>query len=294
MSETATDGRRIGFVGIGTIGFQLAAGLVDSGYAVTAYDVDDEALAAFEAVGGEVAPDARSVGTSCDRVHLVVANDEQAEAAVLGDDGVFAGFEAAASDSSLLVVHSTLVPTTALTFADRAPAGVDVIDAPVSGTHGDSARRGEVTLMLGGDPAVIDRHREVLEALSAHRFHLGPLGAGLATKLANNAIHHAAEVATLEALDVGREFGVDEDRLLDALRASSGNTYFAQNYEYFTDGVFEHYPEDPYAFVYNIRKNLRQGLALADHVDVDVPLMGHVSQECPRWFRRLADRADSG
>lgn len=287
---THSSGGRIGVIGIGTIGFPIAERLVRSGYPVTAYDVREEAMEAFVDVGGDRAPDPRTVGERCDDVHVVVANDDQAEAVVYGDDGLFAGFEAAGTDAErTLVVHSTLVPGTVVGFAEAAPDGVAVVDAPVSNTQGDNLIEGRITVMLGGDEAAIERYRPVLETIATEIKYIGPVGAALATKLANNAIHHAAEVATFEALELATSYGVPEERFLEVIRSSSGNTYFAQNYDYFTRDVLLKQPDNPRWFAYNIRKNLKQALELADHVDEDVPLIGLVSQECPRWFKEIAD-----
>lgn len=281
---------RIGVVGIGTIGFQLAENLVRSGYPVTAYDVRDEVLEEFVDVGGDRAASCREIGEACRSVHVVVATDEQAKDVVYGDEGVFAGFEASDSDAEkLLVVHSTLVPDTVVDFAENAPDGVTVVDGPVSSTNGDNVREGKITIMFGGDEDIIGQYGSLWDVLAKETKHLGPVGAGLAMKLTNNAIHHAVEVATFEALEIGTEYGIDQDQFLDVIRSSSGNTYFAQNFEYFTRDVLLKQPDDPHWFAYNIRKNLMQALELSDTVDVDAPLIGHVSQAAPRWFKQLAD-----
>lgn len=282
----------VGFVGIGTIGFQIAENLVTSDVPVVAFDVREEALEEFEAVGGETAADCREVGERCPSVHVVVANDAQAKDVAYGagdDDGLFEGFRANDAEETLVVVHSTLVPDTVVELSENAPEGVTVVDAPVSNTDGDNPRTGGLTVMLGGDTDVLEGYRPVWDTIAAEVMHLGPLGSGLAAKLVNNAIHHSAEVATFEALQLGAEYGIDEEKLLEVFRNSSGNTYFVQNFEYFTRDVLLEQPDNPRWFAYNVRKNLTQVLKLSDTVDVDVPLMGHVSQEAPRWFKEIAD-----
>lgn len=288
MADKESEHGQIGLVGLGSMGFALAENLLASGYSVTGFDVRDEPLHALESIGGTSAADPKSLATACRSVHVIVSNDEQAESVVYGERGIFAGFEnSGLATEQLLVVHSTLIPSTVVDFAENAPENVTVLDAAISASK--SPASGDITLMIGGDLDSVEWYKPVLEVLSGKMFLLGSVGSGVAAKLVNNVVHHTAEVATLEALKIGTQYGIDREKLLAVFVASSGNTEFAQNYDYYTQEILKAYPAGPAAFSGNIRKNLSQALKLAYDLEVDVPVTGHVSQEAPRWFRKLAE-----
>lgn len=286
MYDEPVDGEPIGFIGLGDMGFPISQCIREAGFPVGAFDVQDEVLEAFEAAGGTAQESPAAVARASRGVHVIVVSDEQAESVVYGDDGVFAGFEA--SDGGILVVHSTLRPETVEEFAENAPAGVTVIDAAMSGGS-ERAEIGDLAIMVGGDDDAVEYYRPVLEPIAREIFHLGRTGAGLAAKLANNLAYHVTMAGTLEAIELGEAYGVDEDDLLAVFEQATGDSYFVRNYDFFTRGYLETHPAGPYAMARNSKKNLKQAMDLGEDVGTALPMAGLTSQLLPESYEEIAD-----
>lgn len=287
MLDTPLEGATIGFVGVGQMGLPMAKNVIEAGFPLVACDVREEAVAAVEAAGGEGAATPAAVAERCLGVHVMVVDDEQVDAVVRGEEGVFEGFRRR-EEGGVVVVHSTVVPETVVALAEDAPEGVAVLDVAVSGGQ-PRAETGELTLMVGGDGAVLDAYRPVLASLSRDIYQLGPVGAGLATKLANNLIFHACEAATMEAIDLGTAYGVSRDDLVDVFETSTGDNYFLRNVDYFTGEYLTTHPAGLHGPARNARKNLSQALELGGSLEVSLPVTGLVSQRVPRVWHDLAD-----
>lgn len=273
------DIQRIGFVGIGDIGFPIANNLHEAGYEVTVMDVDEDAVERFEALGGASAPTPAAVAERSQAVHVAVVNDEQLLAVLDGPDGILAGFEGRGGAERIVVIHSTVEPSTARAVAEESPPGISIVDVAVSGTR-RRAERGTLSAMVGGEDVTIERYRPVLEHIAGEIHHMGGVGSGLTVKLLNNSILYAAGAATLEAVRAGREAGLDDDRMLEVFTTSSGDTFFGRRYEFFT-GDRARTPAGPTAPIRNSRKTFRQYLALTDELDVEVTMGAVASQRYP-------------
>lgn len=252
-----------------------------------ACDAREEAVSAVEDAGGEGAPTPVAVAERSLGVHVMVVDDDQVNDVVRGEDGVFEGFRRR-EGGVVVVIHSTVVPDTVAALAGDAPEGVAVLDVAVSGGK-PCAETGELTLMVGGDGATLDAYRPALTPLARDVYHLGPVGAGLATKLANNLIFHGCEAATMEAIDVGTEYGVNREALLEVFEASSGDNHFLRNVDYLTGEYLTSHPAGFHGPARNARKNLSQALELAGSMEVSLPVTGLVSQRVPRAWHDLAD-----
>jgi 3-hydroxyisobutyrate dehydrogenase len=286
MFDDPIDGARIGFIGLGDMGFPLSQCIREAGFPVSAFDVREDVLEEFEAAGGTAHESPAAVAAASRGVHVVVVSDDQAEDVVYGDDGIFAGF--AASDGGILVVHSTLRPETVEAFAADAPDGVAVVDAAMSGGS-ERAEIGDLAIMVGGDDDVVEYYRPVLEPIAREVFNLGRTGAGLAAKLANNLAYHVTMAGTLEAIELGEAYGVDEDDLLSVFEQATGDSYFVRNYDFFTRGYLETHPAGPYAMARNSKKNLNQAMDLGDDVGTALPMAGLTSQLLPETYEEIAD-----
>jgi 3-hydroxyisobutyrate dehydrogenase-like beta-hydroxyacid dehydrogenase len=287
MLDTPLDEATIGFVGVGQMGLPMARNVLEAGFPLVACDVREEAVRAVEDAGGEGAATPAAVAERCLGVHVMVVDDDQVTDVVRGEDGVFEGFRRR-EGGGVVVVHSTVVPDTVAVLAADAPEGVAVLDVAVSGGQ-PRAETGELTLMVGGDGATLDAYRPVLDAFGRDVYHLGPVGAGLATKLANNLIFHACEAATMEAIDLGTAYGVDREDLLEVFETSTGDNYFLRNVDYFTGKYLTSHPAGLHGPARNARKNLSQALELGGSMEVPLPVTGLVSQRVPRVWHDLAD-----
>lgn len=212
---------RIGFIGTGNMGRPIASNILAAGFPLTVFDLRREAaeplLRAGAAWGGSV------VGTAAasDMVLACMAQPADAEAVALGPEGALAHMRPGSTFVDL-TTNSPVV--TRRIHAEGQRLGVDVIDAALSGgVLGAASRR--LTIMVGGDPAVLERCRPVLEAASDNVVHCGDIGAGTTTKLVNNMISLAVSSLIGEALILGVKAGVDLEVLVDVISKSSGQTW---------------------------------------------------------------------
>ena len=208
--------RRIGFIGIGNMGWPMAANLVKAGFDVVVCDARPEHAARFATeVGGDAAADAAAAARGADAVITILPTSKHVGQAVeaMGE---------ALAPGALLIDMTSGVPTVTKAIAESlATRGVVVIDAPVSGGV-PRAKSGELAIMLGGDPAAVQRADPVLRAMGNALTHVGPVGAGQAMKALNNLMGAAGFLIGVEALLIGQRFGLDPAQMVDVLNSSTG------------------------------------------------------------------------
>lgn len=212
-----TNDIRAGLIGLGLMGGPVARHLVQAGFPLTCHDIDPEAVARAVEAGARAAPTPAAVAADSDVVLVIVPTNDDARGVVAGE----AGLLSAAAPGSVIVLCSSLTPTTCQELADAGQeGGVAVIDAPMTGGI-RGAENATMTLLVGGDEGALDRARPVLDAISTAVHHLGPIGAGQVGKTVNNLIHWGEIVVITEALALGAKLGVDVARLRPALMDAS-------------------------------------------------------------------------
>lgn len=222
----STTSRAVGFIGLGQMGFGMAANLLKAGHDVLAYDVAAEPLARFVALGGRAARHPAQIGAECQSAMVMVVSGAQVDAVLSGRDGLLDTMT-----GGTVMVCSTIALSELLPLAERARArGVAMIDCPVSGGV-SGATAGTLTLLCGGDLADVEAQRPFLDAVSANVFHLGPLGAGLVGKLANNLIIGIGRLAVGEAFAMAKQAGVPLDRLYHTLRTCTADSWMLRSLE---------------------------------------------------------------
>jgi 3-hydroxyisobutyrate dehydrogenase-like beta-hydroxyacid dehydrogenase len=223
MSSAA---RTVGFVGLGQMGFGMAANLVKAGHDVLAYDVAAEPLARFAARGGRAAANPQQIGAECRSVMVMVVDGRQVDAVLHGPDGLLETMT-----GGTVMVCSTIALADLKAIAERARGrGVTVVDCPVSGGV-TGAAAGTLTLLCGGEAATIEAERPLLAAVGANVVHLGPLGSGLIGKLANNLIIGVGRLAVGEAFAMAKQAGVPLDRLYATLRTCTADSAMLRSLE---------------------------------------------------------------
>jgi len=210
---------RVGFIGLGHIGSDMAKSLAAPPFELTVFDVAPGALSRFEGIA-RLASSASDVGRHSEIVGVCVRDDVQLRAALTGPDGLLEGI----GKRGIILVHSTVRATTIRELARVAcERGVDLIDAAVSRTvHGEAARF--VCSMVGGDPAVMERARPVLEAFSTAIVHAGPLGAGMVIKACNNLTTFIEYTAAHEGFRLAEANGIDPAVLREVMTANGNLT----------------------------------------------------------------------
>ncbi len=232
MEPVAPDAR-IGFIGLGNLGQPMARALLRDGWEVTVADLRSEKIEPCVQDGARAAGSPAELA-ACVVVALAVPDDAAVEEVLRGSDGA-PGLLPALAPDAVVLVHSTILPGTARRLARQAAErGVGLLDAPVSGGP-DRALAGELTVMVGGDAAVMRRAGPVLAAVATDIRHVGPSGAGSAVKLANQLMMFSALAGVHEALDLARAYEVEADTVLAAVATSTGDSWVARNWGFFDD-----------------------------------------------------------
>ncbi len=214
--DSATRPRlRIGVVGLGMIGGGVAVSLVRSGAAVVTHDLRSDAADALAGVPAPLAS-AADVARASEIVLVAVVDAGQARAALAGSDGVLAG----ASKDLVVVLLCTISPDAVRELAALCgQAGVALVDCGV--TPGFAAAEGGTVAMVGGDDDHVERAMPVLERFAKSVVHCGPLGSGMATKIACNVVTYATWRAVHEATALVAGAGVDVSKLAAVLRQAN-------------------------------------------------------------------------
>ena len=219
---------RIGFIGVGSMGSRMARRLQQAGYPLTVCDREPGALRAFETQGTDVAAMPADCAR-CDVVMLMVANDSQVKDAVLGRDGLLPAIDADAPP--LVAVMSTVLPDTIHEIGDALlRRNATLVDAPVSGGVA-GAEAGTLTIMVGGAEASVARVQPMLQAMASTIFHCGELGAGQLTKIVNNMVGVTNLFLVAEAMTLAKRYGLEPQRLMSIMEASSGRTTYTRDWE---------------------------------------------------------------
>lgn len=216
-----TTGPVVGFVGTGTMGAPMAGHVLAAGFELHVHDHAPAAVAPLVAEGAVAAASAAAVGSAAEVVLLSLPGPGEVLDAVTGGSGVLAADPLPAFVIDLSTNAPDTVREVRQACADR---GVELLDAPVSGGV-VAARRGELTVMVGGGAAALEAVRPVIDTFASSVFHVGETGAGTVAKLVNNLLFLGAGVLVQEAYVLGAALGMEPAALHEIVSASSGGTY---------------------------------------------------------------------
>jgi 3-hydroxyisobutyrate dehydrogenase len=212
---------RVGVLGAGSIGGSAAARLASRGVGVASFDIDAERVAALATDGVAAATSARELAEGSEAIFLALPNTPHIEAALAGDDGLRAGLR----EGTLVMLLSTIDPDEARRLGgELAEAGAELLDTPVSGGP-VAARAGELTIMAGGSEEAFARAKPLLDLLSNHLVHVGPLGAGETAKLVNNLMGSVIVLGIAEGVALAAKAGLDVERTIEAIAGASGSSW---------------------------------------------------------------------
>jgi len=210
----------IGIVGLGLLGHAIALRLRQAGHSVIGFDVLPDRVAALEALGGTGAASAAAVARSAEAVCTVLPSLATAESAIVGADGVLDG----AHPGLAVMQMSTISPRLTEALARHVTArGVGFLDCPVSGTS-SMVERGDGIFFVGGERALYERWRPVLESVLARAVLVGTVGQAMTLKLVANLLVALHSAAAAEALTLARKAGLDLGVALDVLNSSAASS----------------------------------------------------------------------
>ena len=213
------DKQTVGFIGVGNMGWPMAACLVKAGFPVLINDSRREVANNFVQQIGGIAPDSlRELAAGSDVIVTMLPTSVIVERVLSGgDDNIFAGVK----PGTIIIEMSSGVPSVTQELAGKVAAlGGHMIDAPVSGGV-PRARTGQLAIMVGGEEAVIDRASDVLAAMGT-TLKTGAVGSGQAMKALNNLVSTGGFLIGIEALLIGQRFGLNASVMTDVLNAATG------------------------------------------------------------------------
>ena len=228
---------KIGFVGLGMMGNGMAANLQKAGHALVLHDLSRQAASQHLARGAEWADSPRAVAQAVDLVFTSLPTPADVQAVGTGENGLSEGFRKGAAWFDL---STNAVDVVRALHAKLAEQGVDFLDAPVSGGP-RGATSGRLAIWVGGDRAVFDKYKSVLDAMGDAARYIGPSGAGTIAKLVHNAAGAAANIAVAEVFTMGVKAGVDPLPLWEAIRQGAGgrSRLFDRMADHFLTGSYE-------------------------------------------------------
>ncbi|MCH2515412.1 MAG: NAD(P)-dependent oxidoreductase [Dehalococcoidia bacterium] len=261
---------RIGFVGLGMMGLPMAKNLVEAGYTVTVFDLDAGAIEEAQGFGASPASTGAEVAAQSDIIITMVPDSPHVEAAIAGNGGIIEGIRA----ESVVIEMSTILPETGKRMAELlAEKGADFVDAPVTGGVA-GAEAGSMSILVGGDAEAFERTLPVLSVLGGDITHMGPVGAGHTTKIANQLIGVATLAGLSEAFVLAKKSGLDMQTFYDAVKNGAGRSWALETLgPKILKGDFS-----PGFMVKHMQKDLRLAGQLADDTGTSIPTTSLIAQ----------------
>ncbi|HEY5024969.1 MAG TPA: NAD(P)-binding domain-containing protein [Acidimicrobiales bacterium] len=275
----------VGVIGLGDIGRGVADALQRAGHDLGVCDLRVEVTAPY-ADSALIAAGPSLLGARSDVVVVAVVDDRQVLAVLDGSDGALAGM----ARRSTVVILSTVSPSTIESVAALASArAIDVVDCGVSGGPA-AAADGALVAMVGGDPAVIERVRPVLDSFTSLVVHMGPLGAGLKAKLARNLVQYGSWLAAYEAQVLAEAAGIELSKLAEVIRESdkliggSSRLMFRPTVAPLAADAHPGIVSAMAAGAALAHKDLEAALALGRSLDIELPLAAMTDARCDAVF----------
>jgi 3-hydroxyisobutyrate dehydrogenase len=212
---------RIGFIGLGTMGGAMAANVARAGFEVSAWNRTAGRAAELGDLGVVLAESPAAVARASEIIVTVVSDTPDVEAVLFGAGGAAEG----AAAGTLVIDMSTISPSATRDYAARlAERGIAMLDAPVSGGS-EGAKKGTLSIFVGGDPADLERARPILAAMGTTITHVGPSGAGQAAKAVNQVILAGTYLGVAEGIVLALKAGLDVDQLVAALSGGAAQSW---------------------------------------------------------------------
>lgn len=210
-------GQKLGMIGLGKMGLPLARQLMKDGHSLWGYDIDPARMTMLKEAGGTPVASAKEVAQACDVTFSILLKPEHIEENTTGPRGV-----AAAGKRGLIHVEmSTMHPTWQKNLAgELAASGIEMLDAPISGSHNRVDTR-TISIMVGGRPEAFERVRPILEPLAVDVTHTGPSGTGATMKVVTNLFVNACTALLAEMVVVGERAGLSHEVMKKCLSKSS-------------------------------------------------------------------------
>lgn len=261
----------VAFIGLGNMGYPMAGHLARAGHETTVYNRNaDVARRWVGEYGGRAAPTPAQAASGAGLVFVCVGNDDDLRQVTLGDTGAVCGLDA----DAVLIDHTTASAAMAKTLDNAArERGAHFMDAPVSGGQ-QGAQDGRLSVMCGAAPALFERLEPVLALYGKSVVHMGPVGQGQLTKMANQICVAGAIQGVAEAIAFARDAGLDVEKAMQVIGAGAGSSWQLLNRH---KSMIEDHYEHGFAVDW-MRKDLDICLAEAARQGTSLPLTALVNE----------------
>lgn len=264
--------KKIGFIGVGLMGYSFVKRLSQAEYNINAYDKDENKLKLVKNIKNvSCSQNPSAVANECNLIFICVDKTENVEEVVFGENGVIQN----ASENSIIVDLSTTSADKTILFADKVKLKKKVswVDAPVSGGP-SKALDGSLAIMIGGDSKNIKLITPVLDKLSSNFTHFGPIGSGQIVKMINQILVLNNYAILAEALSFAEGYGIDASKIPDALSdGHAGSNLLTHLFPRMINKDF-----DPQGYATQIQKDLKMVCDLADKKNIPTPLSSLTKQ----------------
>jgi len=221
--STASKGK-VGFIGLGNMGFPMMQNCLNAGYEVSAFDTNANTLTLAEEAGASIAEKAGHTAKDADFVLTMLPNTMHVVEARVSDDGIYAN----AKEGAVIIDSSTISPIVSREMAEDTKEFV-IADAPVSGGV-PGATNGTLTFMVGVEEEHFPTVEGFLNSMGANIFHCGAAGTGQTAKICNNLTLALEMIAISEGLSLGEKLGMDPKILSDIISVSTGRCWSIDTY----------------------------------------------------------------
>lgn len=279
---------KVGFIGLGTMGSGMAMNILKGGFDMVVHDINRDAAGPHIEEGATWADSPREVAEGTEVVLSSLPGPPEVEAVALnGDSGLLAGITAGSVYFDLSTNSPTLIRRVHQVFAEK---GAHVLDAPVSGGPA-GANSGRLAIWVGGDKAIYEQYKHVLDAFGDKPFYVGGIGTGAIAKLVHNCSGYIVQTALAETFTMGIKAGVDPLTLWQAVRHGALGRR----------GVFDGLPNqflpgeyDPPDFALRLaRKDVALAAQVGREYDVPMRLAQMTLEEMTEAMNRGWDGRDS-
>ncbi len=204
---------KIGFIGIGIMGFPMAKNLIKAGHPLIGYALTEQSISKIVREGAERGECCAHVAENCDIIITMLPDSSDVEDVIHSKDGVLSG----ARQGQIFIDMSSINPNVSRSIArELSKKGIDMLDAPVSGGQ-EKAQSSSLAIMVGGKEEIFNYCKPVLEVLGKPVL-VGDIGAGGTAKLINQAIVAANIAIIAEAFVLGKKSGVDPERIFAVIK----------------------------------------------------------------------------
>ena len=278
---------QVGFIGLGTMGAGMAANLQKAGHQLVVHDINQTLAKPHLTAGAKWADSPKALAEQSKLIFTSLPGPPEVEAVALASNGLIAGMTAGSAWFDLTTNSPTLVRRLHQVCSER---GLHLLDAPVSGGP-QGAESGRLAVWVGGEEAIFNAHKAVLDAFSDAARYIGPIGAGSVAKLAHNCAGYAIQMALAEVFSLGIKGGVEPLALWEAVRtgASGRQRTFDRLHDRFLQNKY-----DPPSFALKLgHKDMRLATELGRELGVPMRLANMAYAEMTEALNRGWENRDS-